>query len=151
MSSTVEWSLKSILAKMFFFFLVPNWGCKGMDWSHLLEGIPGRWFFSVFLNTSSIIALLWNAACSVSGQLEFSFYCAEWASEVLFLCIFLSKFFFFMLAYGWLTLLHWFPGRVIQLYIYMYPFFFKFFSHLGYYSILNKFPCIVQYVLVGSF
>ena len=29
-------------------------------------------------------------------------------------------------------------GKVIQLYIYMYLFFFKFFSHLGYYRILSN-------------
>ena len=29
-------------------------------------------------------------------------------------------------------------SKVIPLYIYMYLFFFKFFSHLGYYRILNR-------------
>ena len=36
----------------------------------------------------------------------------------------------------------------IQLYMYMYLFFFKFFSHLGYYIILNRFPCAIQQALV---
>ena len=30
------------------------------------------------------------------------------------------------------------------LYIYMYLFFFKFFSHLGYYRILSSVPCVLQ-------
>ena len=33
-------------------------------------------------------------------------------------------------------------SKVIQLYIYMYPFFFKIFSHLGYYRILSSFPVL---------
>ena len=35
-------------------------------------------------------------------------------------------------------------SKVIQLYIYMYLFFLKFFSHLGYYRILSTFPCAIQ-------
>ena len=44
-----------------------------------------------------------------------------------------------MLAYHWITKL-WFQvySKVIQLYIYMYLFFFKFFSHLGYCRILAE-------------
>ena len=38
---------------------------------------------------------------------------------------------------------------MIQSYIYMYLFFFKFFSHLGYYRILTRVPCAIQQVLVG--
>ena len=34
--------------------------------------------------------------------------------------------------------------RVIQLYIYMDLFFLKFFSHLGYYRVLSRFPCAIQ-------
>ena len=40
-------------------------------------------------------------------------------------------------------------SKVIQLYIYMYLFFFKFFSHLGCYIILSRVPCAVHYVLIG--
>ena len=40
-------------------------------------------------------------------------------------------------------------SKVIQLYIYMYSFFFKFFSHLGYYRILSEVSCAIQQVLVG--
>ena len=34
--------------------------------------------------------------------------------------------------------------RVIQLYIYMDLFFLQFFSHLGYYWVLSRFPCAIQ-------
>ena len=37
---------------------------------------------------------------------------------------------------------------MIQLYIYMYLFFFKFFSHLGCYIILRRVPCEHMYVPV---
>ena len=40
-------------------------------------------------------------------------------------------------------------SKVIQLYIYL--FFFKFFSHLGYYRILSRVPCRIQQVLVYLF
>ena len=33
-------------------------------------------------------------------------------------------------------------SKVIQLYIHMYLFFFKFFSHLGYYRILGRVPLL---------
>ena len=36
-------------------------------------------------------------------------------------------------------------SKVIQLYIYMYLFFFKLFSHLGYYRILSRVPLLVTY------
>ena len=35
-------------------------------------------------------------------------------------------------------------SKVIQLYIYMCIFFFRFFSHLGDYRILNRVPCAIQ-------
>ena len=38
-------------------------------------------------------------------------------------------------------------SKVIQLYIYMYLFFFKFFSHLGYYRILSRVPCAILLVI----
>ena len=40
-------------------------------------------------------------------------------------------------------------SKVIHFYIYMYLFFFKFFSHLGYCRILSRVPCATQQVLVG--
>ena len=39
-------------------------------------------------------------------------------------------------------------SKVIQLYIYICLFFFKFFSHIGYYKILSIAPCAIQQVLV---
>ena len=35
------------------------------------------------------------------------------------------------------------------LYIHIYPFFFRFFSHIGHYRILRRVPCAIQQVLVG--
>ena len=34
-------------------------------------------------------------------------------------------------------------SKVIQLYIYMYLFFFRFSSHIGYYRVLSRVPCAV--------
>ena len=39
-------------------------------------------------------------------------------------------------------------SKVIQLYIYMYLFFFKFFSHLGGYIILSRVPCAMDLEIV---
>ena len=39
-------------------------------------------------------------------------------------------------------------SKVTQLYIYIYPFFFRYFSHIGYYRILSRVPCAIQQVLV---
>ena len=40
-------------------------------------------------------------------------------------------------------------NKVIHVYIHVQPFFFKLFSHLGYYRILRSNPCAIQQVLVG--
>ena len=40
-------------------------------------------------------------------------------------------------------------NKVIQLYIYKYSFFFRFFSHIRYYGIVSKVSCAMQWVLVG--
>ena len=34
-------------------------------------------------------------------------------------------------------------SKVIQFYIYINPFFFRFFSHIVYYRILNRVPCAI--------
>ena len=39
-------------------------------------------------------------------------------------------------------------GKVIQLYIHIYSFFFRFFSRIGYYRVLSRVPCAIQYVVV---
>ena len=54
--------------------------------------------------------------------------------------------FSFVLEHSWLTILCWFHmySKVIQLYIYMYLFFFKSISYLGYYRILNSVLCTTQ-------
>ena len=40
-------------------------------------------------------------------------------------------------------------SKVIQLYLHMYLLFFKFFTHLGYYRILNWVLCALESVFVG--
>ena len=40
-------------------------------------------------------------------------------------------------------------NKVIQLYIYKYSFFFRFFSHIRYYRIVSRVPCAMQQVLIG--
>ena len=40
-------------------------------------------------------------------------------------------------------------SKEIQLYIYMYLFLAKFFSHLGCYITLSRVPCAIQLVFVG--
>ena len=62
-----------------------------------------------------------------------------------FLCInrvSFNNFFYFVLEYSWFTMLCYFLvySKVIQLYIYISPFFFRFFSHTGYYGILSRVP-----------
>ena len=39
-------------------------------------------------------------------------------------------------------------SKVIQLCIYIYLFFFRFFFHIGYYRVLSRVPCAIQQVLV---
>ena len=39
-------------------------------------------------------------------------------------------------------------SRVIQLYMYTYLFFFRFFSHIGHYRVLSSVPCAIQQVLI---
>ena len=39
-------------------------------------------------------------------------------------------------------------SKVNQLHIYVYPFFFRFFSHIGYYRVLTRVPCAIQWTLV---
>ena len=48
------------------------------------------------------------------------------------------------MEYSWLTMLYQFQiyTKVIQLYKYL--FFFKFFSHIGYYRILSRVPCAIR-------
>ena len=40
---------------------------------------------------------------------------------------------------------------MIPLCLYIYSFFFRFSSHIGYYRILNRVPCAIQLTLVGYF
>ena len=54
--------------------------------------------------------------------------------------------FYFILEYSWFTMLCYFQmySKVTRLYIYIYPFFFSFFSYIGYYGILIRVPCAIQ-------
>ena len=36
-------------------------------------------------------------------------------------------------------------NKVIELYIYLYPLFFRFFSHIGHYRALGRVPCAILY------
>jgi len=40
--------------------------------------------------------------------------------------------------------------QLIQLYTFMYPFFFRFFSHVGVYRIMRRVSCAIQEVLVDD-
>ena len=40
-------------------------------------------------------------------------------------------------------------SRLSQLHIYIYPLFFRFFSHIGHYRVLSRVPCAIQQVLVS--
>ena len=40
-------------------------------------------------------------------------------------------------------------SKVNQLYICMYPLFFRFFSHLGYYRVLSRVSCAIEQVLIS--
>ena len=42
-------------------------------------------------------------------------------------------------------------SRMNQLYIYIYPLFFRFFSHIGHYTVLSRVPCAIQKVLIIYF
>ena len=42
-------------------------------------------------------------------------------------------------------------SNVNQLYIYIYPLFFRFFSHIGHYRVLGRVPCAIQQVLIIYF
>ena len=59
--------------------------------------------------------------------------------------------FYFILEYSWLTMLCQFQvySKVVKLHIYIYLFFFKFFPHLGCYTIQNRVRCARQQVLTG--
>ena len=57
-------------------------------------------------------------------------------------------FYFFLLKCSWFTILWSFLlyHKVIQIYIYPYPLFFRFFSHIGYHRVLGRAPCATQRV-----
>ena len=63
----------------------------------------------------------------------------------------LFSFFKFLLEYTCLTMLCQFLlySKMNQLYIYIYPLFFGFPSHLGHHSALSRVPCAIQYVLIS--
>ena len=70
------------------------------------------------------------------------------------LCAFCSaKYVFkkFLLGYSCFTVLCQFPlySKVHQLYVYTYPLFCVFPSHLGHNRALSRVPCVIQYVLIS--
>ena len=52
----------------------------------------------------------------------------------------------FLLEYSWFTMLCYFQvhSKVNQLYIYIYPVFLRFYSHIGHYRALSRLPCAIQ-------
>ena len=56
-----------------------------------------------------------------------------------------------MLEYSCFTTLCYFLlyGKVNQLYIYIYPFFFRFLSHLGHHRIMNTVSCAIQQIFIS--
>ena len=61
---------------------------------------------------------------------------------------FFWKFYFIkkiLLEYSWFTMLCQFQlySKVNQLYVYIYPLFFRFFSHIGHYRVLSRVPCAI--------
>ena len=66
--------------------------------------------------------------------------------------LYLFSFFKVLLKYSWLTLLWSFRlyNKAIQLYMYTYPFSFRFFSHIDYHRILGRVPCVIRRVSIGQ-
>ena len=60
-------------------------------------------------------------------------------------------FFIFLLEYRCFTILCQFLlyNKVNQLYVYIYPFFLGFPSHLGHHRVLSRVPCAIQQVLIS--
>ena len=56
---------------------------------------------------------------------------------------------YFILEYSWLTTLC-FRYKVIQLHVYVYSFFFRFFPHISYYRILSRVSCAIYVKLLLS-
>ena len=67
------------------------------------------------------------------------------------LCFVISAFKKKFLESSWFTMLCQFQvySKVDQLYTYIYPLFFRFFSHKGHFRVLSRIPCATQQVLVG--
>ena len=69
--------------------------------------------------------------------------------------IFLSEhqglFFFFLilLEYSWFTMLCYFKVCSKEIQFYIYTYFLRFFSHIGYHRTLSGGPCTIQTVLAG--
>ena len=110
---------------------------------------PNAYLLYSLLGSSKCIHRLWKF--QKEGN---CFACFPHISKILgpqsplgsFLLTSMSLTFYFVLEYSWLTLWCEFQAysKVIQLYLYVYLFFFKFFSHLGCYIILCRVPCVTQ-------
>ena len=79
---------------------------------------------------------------------------AQYLNGTFFLCFyfnFLNKFFSFLLEYSCFTILCQLLlySKLNQLYLYIYPLFFGFPSHLSHYRALSRVPCAIQYVLIS--
>ena len=58
----------------------------------------------------------------------------------------------FLLEYSWFTMLSWFQAysKLNQLYIYIYPLLFRFFSHIGHHRVLRRVPYALLLLLLLS-
>ena len=67
---------------------------------------------------------------------------------LLFLMTNIYSFLNFLLEYGWFTMLCVFQvcSQVNQLYMYLYPHFLRFFSHIDHYRVWSGVPCAVQQI-----
>ena len=125
------------------------WGRKGglsrLQWVLLLCSICLSLLLSPFAFFCHHLKVLNYSLCSfdVDSSAQASLSGRRWCRTPLSLNYFLIL---ILLEYSWFTMLYLFQvySKVLQLYIYIYSFFFRFFSHIGYHRILSRIPCAIQ-------
>ena len=105
---------------------------------------PKYWSFNFNISPSNELSGLisfrmdWLHLLAVQGTLKSLL--QHHSSEASMVYInFLKK---FLLEYSWFTMLSWFQAysKLNQLYIYIYPLLFRFFSHIGHHRVLRRVP-----------
>ena len=116
-------------------------------------------FYASWEPCKSVLFLIW-LSCQENRTSAFIYNCTVWGN-LCFHAIFLSLWFYFYFSHSpdlllilflsklkqnCFTMLCYFQvySKVIQLYMYIYTFFFRFFSLIGYYKILSIVPCAMQ-------